>query len=99
MTESNIMHCVQNARAKCGVGEKTNHNVRKTVITKLIQSRLFSTTDIMRQAGHNSYETTQKYYAFADRTDKSADVSLALNFGISVVSNFEERETPKSLEK
>lgn len=86
MTEANVMHAMQNARAKSGLTGKTNHNIRKTVITRLIQSRLFSTTDVMRQAGHSSFETTQKYYAFAtDDSERSKRIGQALiNDRISV---------------
>ena len=99
MTESNIMHAMQNANKNAGLPQRGNHSIRKTVITRLIQSRLLSTTDVMRQAGHNSFETTQKYYAFADRTDKSAAIGKALGLGISLVSRFEKRETPENLVK
>ncbi len=70
----------------------------KTVITRLIQSRLFSTTDVMRQAGHSTYETTQKYYAFAEKRDRSEAISQALNFRISsdqFGSIFGQKENPE----
>ena len=97
ITESNIMHAMQNARARCKLTGKTNHNIRKTVITRLIQSRLFSTTEIMRQAGHSSYETTQKYYAFAeDDTDRARRIGKVLNFGIFGIRNNDQNEEKKN---
>ena len=90
MTESNIMHAMQIVNRNAQIKQKGNHAIRKTILTKLIQSKLFSTTDIARQAGHNSFETTQKYYAFARREekDKSERIGqvLAVNFSLGLSS-------------
>lgn len=96
MTEANIMHAMQNARKRSGLTGKTNHNIRKTVITRLIQSKLFSTTDIMRQAGHSSFETTQRYYAFAiDDSEKAKNLTKTLaSTGIKFPPSKKANENP-----
>jgi integrase len=46
-----------------GLEQRSNHKIRKTVLSRMIESRQFSTTEIMERAGHRDYHTTQKYYA------------------------------------
>ena len=54
------------------------------MLTRLIQSKLFSTTDIARQAGHASFETTQKYYAFV----RKEEIGKSERIGQVVTANF-----------
>ena len=84
MTESNIMHAMQNVNRNAKIKQRGNHAIRKTMLTRLIQSKLFSTTDIARQAGHASFETTQKYYAFA----RKEEIGKSERIGQVVTANF-----------
>ena len=68
----------------------------------MIQSGLFSDTDIKERAGHEDYATTQKYYArtFRDKnTDTAKRLSTALNPGISIFSIFlMKQKSPETIE-
>lgn len=94
MTASCVQHALQRVCEKTGISITGNHKIRKTVISRMIQSGLFSDTDIKERAGHEDYATTQKYYArtFRDKRDDTAKrLSAALNPGISTISIFSEK--------
>ena len=81
MTVSNLNHAMEIVvKNHLNLPMRNIHSIRKTVISRIIQSRLFSQTDIMERAGHISFETTERYYAFAlpAENDRTNDLKAAL---------------------
>lgn len=64
----------------CGRG---NHTIRRTVITKLIRSSLFTQKEIQTIAGHKDWETTSKYYDYSDEGLTAAKMDQALSDSLS----------------
>ena len=70
---------------KLNIAHRSNHKIRKTVISKMVQSGEFSTTDIAKRAGHRDYSTTQKYYAHLFK-DENAEKSVKIGKVLSLKS-------------
>lgn len=83
-TAGNISRALQMVNKELQLPVRGNHKIRKTVISKMIQSGLFSTTEIMQRAGHKDYHTTQKYYA-RPLPDPSAHSKIASVLGMQVL--------------
>lgn len=63
------------------ISGKGNHTIRRTVITSLIRSGVFTQKEIMDIAGHKDYETTSKYYDYAIGQYTRERMDQALNCG------------------
>ena len=85
MTSGNIHHALDIVTKKLNIAHRSNHKIRKTVISKMVQSGEFSTTDIAKRAGHRDYSTTQKYYAHLFK-DENAEKSVKIGKVLSLKS-------------
>ena len=63
------------------IAGRGNHTIRRTVITSLIKSGVFTQKEIMDIAGHKDYETTARYYDYAIGQYSRERMDLALNYG------------------
>ena len=85
LSEAAYHHAMAKATDRAGIPHRSNHKIRKTVISKMIQSGLFSDTDVRDRAGHNDYSTTQRYYAYAlpgGFGEQSAKIGEVLDFDL-----------------
>lgn len=48
--------------------QKANHSIRKTCLSKMIESKVLSNEEIRAFAGHEDFSTTQKHYAFTTKS-------------------------------
>jgi integrase len=76
-------------KAKAGISDCTFHDLRRTCLSNWYKAGLRE-LDVMRMAGHSSFETTRKFYMGVDRTllDKTRQTNAAILepiFGIRLV--------------
>ena len=71
-----------------------NHSIRKTAISKLFDSGLFSDVDIQKFAGHKDFETTRKSYIhpMRDNMSRVVDFEAALTVKNKKDSDSERQE-------
>lgn len=65
MRATNVNTAMERVSALAGTNPHGNHSIRRTVISKLAQSRELTDKEIQAFAGHKDYATTTKYYEFA----------------------------------
>lgn len=91
--EGNLRHskafhkALSRVNLKTGTVQKSNHKIRKTVISKLISSGKFSIVDVRDFAGHQDEHTTLKFYG--RRTignEKTADIVNSI-LGVELSGN------------
>ena len=79
---------------EAGLEQRSTHKIRKTVISRLIESGLFSSTQVKERAGHKDFHTTQRYYANTlDGTSEADKIGIALN-RVKLDEFFIQRENP-----
>lgn len=60
-----VNNVLRRLNRKINTPQKGNHSIRKTCISKMIESDELSDEEIRMFAGHEAYATTQKFYDFA----------------------------------
>lgn len=75
-----INDCLRFYCNKAGIGVKSSHKIRKTVLSKLFDKG-FDFEEVMRFAGHHDKNTTIRYYLFSMKIkeDKHDKISSALS--------------------
>lgn len=75
-----INDCLRFYCGKSGIGVKSSHKIRKTVLSKLFDKG-FDFEEVMRFAGHHDKNTTIRYYLFSMKMkeDKHDKISSALS--------------------
>lgn len=64
-TKSAISNTLRRVNESLNLPAKGNHAIRKTVITEMIQSMMFTQKEIQTYFGHKDFSTTSRYYDFA----------------------------------
>lgn len=60
-----VNNVLRRLNRKINTPQKGNHSIRKTCISKMIESKELSDEEIRMFAGHEEYETTRRFYDFA----------------------------------
>ena len=79
-TKAAISDTIGRINKALNLPNKGNHAIRKTVITEMIRSMMFTQKEIQTYFGHEDFSTTSKYYDFAlnDVTENAHKMELAL---------------------
>ncbi len=80
VSKTAICDAIAYANKSIGLPLKNNHAIRKTVITEMIQSMMFTQKEIQTYFGHEDFSTTSRYYDFAlnDTSENAAKMDRVL---------------------
>lgn len=63
-----INNVLRRLNKKINTVQKGNHSIRKTCISKMIESKVLTNEEIKNFAGHEDFSTTERYYEYATQS-------------------------------